>query len=269
MKPLTFVIDLQGRFGNQLFQISAAKMLENLGADVYFDAPKNSIDSDILRINFLRSYVVDRLVFKQQFSFQALNSLRRRGRRIFLSPRSVLVESESLKSNLQEIDSSRWLIGYFQSLEHTGILIKELRDYFDLNVIEPEFITRIHIRKGDFVRLNLDLSLDWYVAALDLLMSKNNVQSIQVITDDVEWYYQNVFRKTEWPIEKSRDVLQNFESLALSSNLVLSRSSFSWWAAAISNAKVIAPSPWFDGLTLKDDLILPTNWNKLLTETFD
>jgi hypothetical protein len=67
----------------------------------------------------------------------------------------------------------------------------------------------------------------------------------EVVTNDRDWCRRNLDLGRPYEILSTGSALDDMRTLATSDFLVISRSTFSWWAAAVSAAKVVVPDPWF------------------------
>jgi hypothetical protein len=61
------------------------------------------------------------------------------------------------------------------------------------------------------------------------------------------------------------DTIFSFQVMRLGHDYIISNSTFSWWAAAMTlnqNARVCVPNPWFKALEPPSDMI-PKEWIKI------
>jgi hypothetical protein len=172
------------------------------------------------------------------------------------------------------------LIGYFQTYRWaTDPEIKQalmkispigsskiVRDYELLAASEKPLI--VHVRLGDY--LNQESfgipSSEYYSLAIRKLVSSGKFSRVWLFSDDLDT------AKTMMPsecglefryigdIEGSSAV--TLEVMRLGFGYVIANSTFSWWAAFLcrnEGVDVIAPTPWFVGMSEPLDLI-PKNW---------
>ena len=69
-----------------------------------------------------------------------------------------------------------------------------------------------------------------------------------IFSDDIEWCkQQSLFAGCEF--SEGRTGIEDMELMSQCKGIIMANSSFSWWAAYLSNAKVIAPKYWYaDGI---------------------
>lgn len=101
----------------------------------------------------------------------------------------------------------------------------------------------IHVRRGDYIDnpFYVDLSkIDYYRRAINEFPNEKFI----VLSDDVAFckkYFMEI-DKCEFSLG---DELEDLNMMASCKGIIMSNSSFSWWAAYLSNAKVvIAPKEW-------------------------
>jgi len=165
------------------------------------------------------------------------------------------------------------LSGYFQSekyfLEY-GDDVKQLF-YFDESdkekwnkIVEKIPINSIigcHVRRGDYTHyehIHPCMSKMYYDLAIQYFERNNTIITGDIPTDNVvicsdDWYTlnsENIF--TDYPYRKHYSTqgsteLQDLYTMAQCPKLVMSNSSFSWWAAFLgrSHNSVVAPKLWF------------------------
>lgn len=109
----------------------------------------------------------------------------------------------------------------------------------------------IHVRRGDYV------AVPKYAESFGVCEAEYFARSVQLLdgnlpiyvaSDDHEWV-QNELTSLNPRIELYRgdDLFQDLAMLAKASQLILSNSTFSWWAAYLGDHhKVICPEPWFN-----------------------
>lgn len=105
----------------------------------------------------------------------------------------------------------------------------------------------IHVRRGDYVNnpFYVDLTMtDYYKKAMAMFPGEH----FMVFSDDIEWCKkQDMFKGCSF--SEGHDEVQDMNIMASCKGILMANSSFSWWAAYLSKAKVIAPKAWYaDGV---------------------
>lgn len=99
----------------------------------------------------------------------------------------------------------------------------------------------IHVRRGDYVNnpFYVDLSqTDYYERAMAIFPGSQ----FKVFSDDPD-FCTNRFKGANIEISRGTE-LEDFNNLASCQGIICANSSFSWWAAYLSNAKVIFPKQY-------------------------
>lgn len=134
-----------------------------------------------------------------------------------------------------------------------------------INYAEVFSATAIQVRRGDYYKFpdhHPMTSIEYYKKAVKLA----NPSEIWMFSDDIDWCKENL--KFDCPIKyiKEEDYIEMY-IMSLSKNVIISNSSFGWWAAYLNtraDATIYVPSTWFGKALIDDgfkpeDLILP-NW---------
>lgn len=178
-----------------------------------------------------------------------------------------------------DLSRFRRVSGYFQSWRYFSGHEKRVREMFTL--AEPETVQAtihqavgadfmgIHVRRGDYTAPAAQktfglCSPEYYLRAIamaqDRLQSRLPVVLFSDAPDEVPHDLLSRFDHVVKP-DRTRPVAHDLVALSSAQALVLSNSSFSWWAAYLRNAAdrpVIVPKPWFRvGNSADADLLLP------------
>lgn len=222
-----------GRLGNQLFQIAstigiAVKNNTDYGFPVwqyskYFDG------------NFPIAYVRDFKTYKEKSPYY-----------------------EEIRLDTQV----NWnLEGYFQSWKYFDHCKDLILDTFSFSKSKINKIA-IHVRRGDYLDLqhvHPVLKIDYYIAAMDHFKG----EKFTIFSDDIQWCMKNLPRKNvSYSASFNQDPIEDFKQMASHKGVIMANSSYSWWAAYLSDTNnIIAPSRYVVGED-KDDRI-PPEWVKL------
>lgn len=150
-----------------------------------------------------------------------------------------------LLAKREEIQGANWRHG-------VGDLSADL-----LDIVTSENTLVVHVRKGDYLlrknqRIFADLSVNFYLAGI--LHLKGKYERVVVCTDDPGWVEDNLKKALEeigLSVELSRDLgaeswEDDFLIMRFSANLLISNSTFAWWAAFLNDSGVIFfPKKWF------------------------
>ncbi|MFC0430274.1 alpha-1,2-fucosyltransferase [Kutzneria buriramensis] len=113
------------------------------------------------------------------------------------------------------------------------------------DVLERGDVTAVHVRRGDYLHYPHVYPLptaDYYRTAIERFGSSN----IIVFTDDPEWVSSNLTflegaRMTCWPA-----AFLDLACMTRCSRLVIANSSFSWWGAFLSGStEIVRPRYWY------------------------
>jgi hypothetical protein len=148
----------------------------------------------------------------------------------------------------QNEEKLKKILAFKQHIKNTAInYINQLK-----NEHKASKIITTHIRRGD---LSLDngqfqvlLSSQYYNKIFENLKNENT--KFLIVSDDIEWCKNNFHNKDIIFCDLFDDKIQkhilDFCILSCGDNIIMSNSSFSWWAAWLSDAKdVFCPNKWF------------------------
>jgi hypothetical protein len=239
------IIEVEGRFGNQMFQYAFGKML----SDKF---------STILLIDEPHYHFQLHYFFEIKYLSWA-NRILRMIVRIFFPLKRMQFESEdSPKYNLEKLRNNIKYAGYFQSDEYFKFAEDQVRECFKWKsrylkdferFIKSESLKDsiiIHVRGTDYLDQGLKLEVDYYNMALSTMEVRANTK-LAVVTDDAE-YARRLFEGYDIAHFYSETMPVDFQIMQNANQLIISNSTFAWWAAYLNenkSAKIVAPKYWF------------------------
>ena len=119
-----------------------------------------------------------------------------------------------------------------------------------------------HVRRGDYLKAaeyHLVCKAEYYTGARTFIENKTNIkQQTCWFTEDPEWVKANLFREGDIIVHGNASV--DFTSLSYFKHLILSNSSYSWWAAWLNSyyypneeRVICCPDKWFGPTVVCDD----------------
>lgn len=181
--------------------------------------------------------------------------------------------------NLFKFSGGMRIRGYFQSFRYADAL-KDSGEFPNFALVAPsrwfekmsEAMKRsdpivVHVRRGDYAseenKATGQLSSDYFTKSLALL-DPTSSKTAWIFSDAPTEVAQEFASKTSRDIniidQDGIDAAEVLMLMAQAQDIVISNSTFSWWAAYLGSKKnVVAPSKWFKGMDDPDDLI-PPSW---------
>ena len=292
-------VPLMGGLGNQMFQLQAAltlfdgeiELIGNVGLPRFTGGVPDICQGSLPSRVYYRA-------LKEKFLMRRIHSL---VLRTFLNPSStklfrllVIWFSSSIFSlylmrpirviaatdlgycDLSKIKKNTLLVGYFQSYRWENNEIVEILPNFSSQKFEElrvdsgsKSVCILHVRRTDYLAEECFGLLDatYYESALDVLSRQQQLDEIWLFSDDLPGAleilpekYKSRFRIID---DADLNPMEVLYLMSLGSSYVIANSTFSWWAARISDSKaVIAPRPWFIGANDPNEL-LPIDWLRL------
>ena len=275
----------KGGVGNQLFIFGAGKALaENLGYKHFIDNETGFISDSYKRSFLLDNFgVSSEILPKQLKSFSNLRSpkhklLRSWNKILPLNLRSYIAESHDVcPTQLANLESKRkkiYLNGNWCNeqffLKHRELIYGELSIPKPKDTKNEEILAKIqnsensvfiHVRR---VRYKSKLDLNYYIDAVQKLLSLVDNCKFFLFADDLSWAKENFKNLVEFvPIEHNAN--NELADLWLMSNCrhaILANSSFSWWGAWLgrkNDKKRVVIGPDNEKWPMKTAM----NWRKL------
>lgn len=287
------VFNAKGGLGNQLFVAAAALSLsKNLNCKVYIsminiDQAHQETGSDIRRLNFRRSLFVSSHPLLS-FLVRILNTSQERApiKRFFDRFTINFEDQLDQQINVHELTKIRtkhpnnkiiMVEGFFQDFSYANdIKLSQDQIIDDLKIDGDKNFNycAVHVRLGDMLRYKSSLGVlseDYYKRAIKLV--KSNLQlEIQLVSDDFKSALlmlpeleSNI--DNEIATKERQDSLLGFFRILGATGVVVSNSTYSYWAAFLSKkAKiVVAPAQMsFDQKTMVRNL--PPTWKLIHSE---
>ena len=284
---------LIGGIGNQLFIYSAARHLaESTQAKLYLDCSDiglggtnhgSRLGDTKLFGAFINNEIKTRHLFKKHQKKIARKILS------FLAFHEIIQDHYFSKcvgfdSFVLKLTPPVTLHGYFQSWKYVEPLISSIRleltldnysDWFLENyaIMSKELPIIVHVRRGDYVPLVEEfglLGLEYYIEAIrivDEVLPNRNIP-VWVFSDDVQEAQKLLSNFSDRRIHFVQPPVGTsaFESMLLmkiGSAHVIANSTFSWWAAMLSEetSLVVAPKEWYREID-EPEYLLPTEWKR-------
>lgn len=263
------VVALRGGLGNQLFQFSYALYLARQGRRVNLDLScvRHGVPA-IFEVPLIGDRARQMVLQATRFIPSPTGRLPQMGKltREVMRPGQIVINESVQGPAPSSSVSPAWWFGYWQRLSYAEAIIPLLRTGLALapQIADKDrpAIARVHVRRGDYAGNPWELPAEWYRRALDevCLVGGDDVKT-EVVTNEPEWCRRNLDFGRPYRVLPTGSALDDMRSLAVSDFLVLSRSTFSWWAAAVSDATVIAPNPWFPEMPQGEDIdLIPRKW---------
>ena len=281
---------LSGGLGNQLFQYAAGQFISSIG--------NHSVKYEIARQG--KFHWGSEITSILNFSQCEINSeskpntpiLLLRFHKLFATKFKIyrkLSEQLSLgyfspvlgfDPGLERIKRGNRIYGYFQSRIYAEAGRESIRSEIFRNAKTREMIelieesklsnpVMVHIRRGDYLshRETIGLlSYKYFESAIKKASEGDTSRPIWVFTDNKEQALKLI---SEGGIKVNRifgeadglGAIQTLEILATGMSIVISNSTFSWWAAFLnsSDATIVHPSEWYRDLEVPG-MLIPSHW---------
>ena len=287
------IINLNGGLGNQLFQYSFGMAMKYVhGIDVKFcDTfvnPQQLKIQDIFDISLPLANIND---FKNTIGGVFLNEylrdyslrlMRKLGLKEF---GNFIIENYKYPLSSLPMEQNKFFYGYWQNYNffYNSLLSikKDLKiknfeitaNYFNKFYDQYSNIVCLHLRLGDYKHkknLNVysEIPIGYYQNAISLFEKKLSKPLFILFSDQLEKVDKSFFKKNIIPsssiVKKSKD---DFSIMSNCDCFILSNSTFSLWAAYLSNKKniyVTKPNSWFKDKNIeKANKYYPKDWSYL------
>lgn len=287
-------IRIKGGLGNQLFQYATAYALakrlnQKLVLDISFFPQQTlrgfklgQMNVSCADIDDVQSCIVN--LYKNKYLNKILRKVNIRvlpcggGKKYLLETRSNIVPEFFSISH-----ANIYMDGYYQTEEYFGDYKKELIEQFTPNYpSEQEYenvlskvamyeSVAVHVRRGDFLRAQNDLSPNhyllgerYYYNALKYVNEHLENPKFFWFSDDIDWVKQNFGEKENFCFVSMHTKHADIDEMMLMKNckhIIAANSTFSWWASWLNtNERTlhICPARRYGNLHM-----IPGNWIKI------
>jgi hypothetical protein len=271
------IVSLSGGVGNQLFQYAAGRTVaqerevplqvvarphlatRTLGIRDLLDVPKAVLTP---RERFLGGFPDAPL---QRLPLTLKQPVKTFGRRAagFLVFEQTSLEMADPKPVFDARHRTILLRGFFQHPTYYESVLPALVDEMvarlgsRLDIARGDGVVAMHFRRGDYVLNGYALPLSFHDDALTEIARAHEFGRIVVMSDDVafsalvaEHLRGRGFEAIDLEADPSRTDLDSFITLATAQHVVMSNSTFVWWAAVVGDRirsaerTVVCPKPW-------------------------
>lgn len=260
------IVEIKGGLGNQIFQYSFGKYLENIGFRVLYN------------LDFFKSYKNLDNVTKRDFHLKKLSCEIDETSR-FLQKLSntfnYLINSKKIKSFFpfvnkyiykyfkekdydKDLEYKNYSIinyfdGYWQNnIYHLKTQKESLLNIFDINQKDFESLNNnrvlIHVRRQDYLKLGINLPKNYYENSINFLKKELKEFEFDIFTDDKEWVLnQNIFSDFRKIYGEDNDPIKSFKKMLCYKHYVIANSTYSYLAAFFAEKQgsiVLMPYRW-------------------------
>jgi len=255
------IIKVYGGLGNQLFQYAFGRAKQEKGLQVAFNIDWYKKERGVPRPYCLNKFNTDVNIA----DFNKSRVFVEKG----LSKTAVMADGFSFQGYWQSPL-------YFDFIRDKLINEIKLKDTFKNQYgldLEKEIKNTnsvcLHVRRGDYLNHpnHLVLPLGYYKTAIDIMLDLKQDCQFFVFSEDIVWTSQNLPSGFH---HINGEACIDFELMKLCKHHIIANSTYSWWAAYLSNYKnklVIAPQKWAkhdkDQDAINQKQLIPENWLKI------
>ncbi len=240
-------VEILGRLGNQMFQFAFARIESNkLGTD-YFLLETNKL--------YIQKY------FEIDFDRFQNTSKSFRFRLFHYFNKQILTENqqESPVSELARFGADNTIYkGFYQSAQYFEGFEKEVKALFKIRKVYSVDIRKtitktqkpllaVHVRLTDYKDFgyqNRTLSKQYYTNCFERLKNLEDYE-VWILSDDIGEAKLFFSDYADFHYAKNTPLMTDFQIMQQADALIVANSSFSWWAAYLSEGKIIfAPHYW-------------------------
>lgn len=246
-------LGLNGRLGNQLFQIAAL-----IGT-----AKRNNHQYKLPDWHYSQYFPNYKPTLTATERTEAINTWPQANEPSFCYNDLTLDASKNYNLN-----------GYFQSEKNFDNCKQEIKKLFSNNytVGYSDATCAIHVRRGDYVGHPdyYQVRLSYFSNAISFINEIEPGVKFIVYSDDIEWCIEkfNELNIKNIFYSKNQTDIDDLLNMTHSKHFICSNSSFSWWAAWLGEkegSQIIFPEKWLQGeFEVKNPThdILPDRWHK-------
>jgi hypothetical protein len=286
------ICKLNGGLGNQLFQYALGRKIAHArGLELRFDLsvlksgrPDRQYKLDRFRVHGrpANAKELKDFYFMQQIPYLGHIYTIYQDFLPYYRRRIVVEQSADFDANVFSIPTNAVLCGYWQSEKYfhdiRSLLLDEFRLKEPFNEIDQQIYEEIcvrnsvslHIRRGDYIvnpstNKHGALPMGYYKRAMKMLEETVKSPHYYVFSDEISWARQHLQAPGFTFVDRDNPQHDIFDFALMSTckHHIIANSSFSWWAAWLSNdpaKQVFAPSRWYKVKKASPDLI-PPDWN--------
>tara|TARA_B100000029_G_scaffold439034_1_gene455345 strand:- start:145 stop:1083 length:939 start_codon:yes stop_codon:yes gene_type:complete len=281
------IVYLQGGIGNLLFQISAAlKFSKNDFNNIYvvdgmFELGRSKKIKQYLNLDLRELSLLQKILFgidiqvKNYFIRSFIKILKKLNIHFGTHFHGGFFDNFSSETNLN-LNKKYILTGYYQHPDFYKDSKNKVIEMFikknGISLSSKKDQIVFHLRRTDYISLKWDLPISYYINAIKLI-SKNDkfkFKKIRIIADDPFAIFSIKFYAEKYGLDvlesyKVRSDLEDFIEIASSSVIVMSNSTFCWWAASIGDfvlkdIDVFYPKGWIRGF---NDCLKEPHWKAI------
>ena len=277
------IVEIKGGLGNQVFQYSFGKYLENIGFRVlynldFFKSSKN-LDNVTERDFLLKELScevneVSRFIQKLSDTFNYLiNSKKIKKNFPFIN--NYIYQYFKEKDYDKDLEYKDFAIinnfdGYWQNnIHHLKTQKESLLNIFDINYQDIDSLNNnkilIHVRRKDYLKLEINLPENYYKNCIDLLKKEFEELEFDIFTDDKEWVLnQNVFSGYGKIYGGDIDPIDSFKKMLCYKHFIIANSTYSYLAAFFGekqNSKILMPYRW--SMKKNKNFLTDNSWEKV------
>ena len=266
------IVSMKGGLGNQLFQIAFVDFLcqqleERVIIDVswYFSRHKDA-SRELSALSLINQYKSKS--FSRFFHFYL---------RKFRSG-TIFIDNEKVDYLNPGIVKFRYFDGFFQSKLLAPRVFPILDEKYRRCLEGPsEDRVAVHVRRGDYLNKNTSdhhglCEIEYFERAVEHFLTIDSKLEVDVFSDDQEFAIEA--QKRGWNFKLTQtSPLEDIFLMSHYNYIVISNSTFSWWATQFSrdmkrSQKVIAPYPWLKSPGRHESNLYQEDW-LILTKTTD
>lgn len=156
-------------------------------------------------------------------------------------------------ADLRNLKSDVILVGYFQDHHVANPVLVDVLTKIGAETNNFNEACAVHVRRGDYLNNPQigTLSDSYFVNCTRIMFEEFGVSRFVIFSDSPDMLTEQVKSVSKYGnvvfAESQKSALQTLLSLSSFQFIIMSNSSFSWWAANIGSkkSKVICPSEWF------------------------